>query len=107
MLFTGGTSPDRMLSGTSRTWTGLQDSLWCPQDTVLRRWDKDAFCHPSEVQKSNLEEGMKAPTSLRPSAEPGAWLPRPTALRTMGSCLSGQRGVRRYLESATFRMIPV
>lgn len=58
MLFIGGTSPDKMLSGILRTWTGLQDSLWCPQDAMLHRWDKDATCHPNEVQKSNLEEGL-------------------------------------------------
>lgn len=49
----------------------------------------------------------KAPTSLRPSAELEAWVYRLPALLTRAHSSSGQYGVRKYLESMTFGMLPV
>lgn len=49
----------------------------------------------------------KAPTSLRSSAELEAWVYRLPALLTGAHSLSGQCGVRKYLESMTFGMLPI
>lgn len=59
------------------------------------------------LRRAIWRKDRKAPTSLGPSGELESWAYRLPALLTGARSLSGQCGVRKYLESMTFRMLPI